>query len=346
MGAERGGQTHQPTDERGVRVISQVKTPETPKLPELLRIKPSRRALIVRLAKILLAAAAIAGPATHHQINYESELNLPAVGRDISSVPGFYWDLGKDTIADLLDKIQTVPETFDKNAIEQTVKAGPNGNAKAATEQQIQEFLNQVPPVFEEPKVGGYAPEIKMFLPVDLTDGSSIKIVNQLRNTKGGYNGGYFSSPDSHHSDFYSFSEPHIYIKEGGLFSLPLIAGAKTVELKVSANQYRISDIEIVYTLNDGQKLKGYLALWDNKYIPTDIFNSIPRYNPNVVKTATERDAIPGQEFDLTQNPIIPLFRASGGTTHVTLIFGNDQSGLSPTFEVDEGKVLYLPLSF
>ena len=90
--------------------------PEPPKTPFYKRLVEVLRKRAVHLG---LAAGAIGvgvgGPALYHQLNYEPEVTLPSVGRDIASVPGFYWNFGKGIIEDIrgqFNKETLVPSTF------------------------------------------------------------------------------------------------------------------------------------------------------------------------------------------------------------------------------------------
>lgn len=111
--------------------------PEVKRRPEKRYIQPGRKALYARLVGTLAALAATAGPAVNHQINDETQVNLPAITRDISSIPGFYWNLGKSAVKDiqgLFNKEIPVPTTFDINASKSSIEAGVNAVVVSKTE--------------------------------------------------------------------------------------------------------------------------------------------------------------------------------------------------------------------
>lgn len=287
-------------------------------------------------AKIALGLAIVGAEAGGVAIDQQID-NEPASLKNIAVQSATWpWDMGKTADEDIQGRFfgkETVSPIFGSNAGTQIVKTGPDGNAKAATPEQIQDFLNQTPPVFEKPKVGEQAPKVEILIPVNLENTSSIKIVQNHVDTKGG---------NEASMNYYYFDQTNFYLEKDSPFALPLVPGTKTVELKIEANQYRISDIVAIYTLNDGQTIKGNLALWGNNYIPTDTLKSIPRYDPNIVTSPSAREAIAGKKFDLKNNPHILLFKASD-PARITFTLQNEQSALSPTPKTDEGKALYQP---
>jgi hypothetical protein len=118
--------------------------PEKPQHPE------NRRGLYARLARVLLAIAGVGGPAVNHHINYEPEITPPAIGRDIASIPGFYWDLGKGAVEDIQRllglKEATVPPTFDNNA--ERIRVGDNNITRITPEEANEQGL--LTPTFDE----------------------------------------------------------------------------------------------------------------------------------------------------------------------------------------------------
>ncbi len=151
--AQRG--TEAQTFRIGAPPRDRVTTPVLPKRPEGVssdspepkkRPTTSRRAIIARLAGTLLAVATV-GPAIDHHINYESELNLPAVGRDVASIPGFYLNLGNsaiDGIQGLFNRETPVPippDVFDNNALGGTISSE---NTVALSQEEIKRTL---PPI-------------------------------------------------------------------------------------------------------------------------------------------------------------------------------------------------------
>ncbi len=319
-GARRGIFRTTPTRERTpTPVLPEVAPSSTPsRQPE--KDPKTKKPLIQRLVnnlalRIVLAGTALAGT------GYAAYEIFPPIQRIVDQQVLERFGL-KET---------PVPPTFDNNAVEQIVKAGPNGNAQRATPEQIQKFLQETPPVLEKPKVGEHASKIKMLFPVDLENAKNVKIINSIVDTKGG---------NSSSTNYYYFQEPNLYLSEGDLFNLPLIKGARTVDVKVSTNKYRMVDIVFSYHLNDGQTVKTRLALWGNNLpISTDILTNIPKYSPS--GNSVLDDVTPTQKFDLTENSSIPLFRASG-PTRITLILQNDQFGLGGSFETDNnGKLLH-----
>lgn len=248
----------------------------------------------------------------------------PAIQRAVDRV------LGKVGI-----DLEVPVKPFDPNLKEQVIRGGPDGNAKAATPQQIKEFLEATPPILEKPKSGERAPRIDMILPVDLADGSSVKIVNEIDDTRGGN--------ESYAGYYYSFERPNLYINEGGIFNLPLIKGAKTVEARMQINGIGVKVIEFTYTLHDERKIRADLTLVNDKAIPTDALNSIPTYDPSVFRSLSAREAIPARVFDLTQDSIVPLFRTTE-PTRVSFLIRNSESALGASLQTDQnGEPMYVP---
>lgn len=121
--------------------------PEIKKGPEK-QIQPSKKALYARLAGTLLALAATAGPATQHQITNETQVNLPAIGRDVASIPGFYWNFGKSTVEDISGlfgkKEIVVPSTFDPKASRGVI--GENNTVQV----NANEYEKVAPPLYKD----------------------------------------------------------------------------------------------------------------------------------------------------------------------------------------------------
>jgi hypothetical protein len=119
-------------------------TPEPEKSPEFpeRQGRSSKKAFIARLARVLLG-----GPAVNHHINYEPEITPPAIGRDIASIPGFYWDLGKGAVEDIQRllglKEATVPPTFDNNIEKQIMILKAGVNAIPVTIEEINSMSKQ-----------------------------------------------------------------------------------------------------------------------------------------------------------------------------------------------------------
>lgn len=277
-----------------------------------------RRVIVGATVGTISAVGAIA--ARQHHIETKQPLSPAGITRDIQAIPG--------QVADWLNPKIEVPLTFDPNASENIVKAGVN--AQPATPEQIQEFLNQTPPVFEEPKAGGFTPTIQMLLPVNLDDAKEVKIVKTYLENKG--------------ETAYYFSGNIISITGENIpFYIPLLPGAKKVGVKAEANAFGINSIDFLYYFNDGKIRGAVLNLGDRNFTPTDILKGIPQYNANVLKTKEKKDAVPTQEFDLSQNPLIDLFHVNGtAEMGFGVGNGNDSFNLSSSFATENGKALYL----
>lgn len=123
--------------------ISTKKAPPEIKEPPKKK-KLSRKTLGVRLAGAALVSAGIAGPAIHHQITTETELTPPAISRDITSIPGFYWDLSKGPIEDI-QRLFTQQKPIQEGSL--APKSGEvSPGWKILSEQQIRE-LAEIPKI-------------------------------------------------------------------------------------------------------------------------------------------------------------------------------------------------------
>jgi hypothetical protein len=271
-----------------------------------------KRALINPALRIALAATALGGGA------YAAYETIPAVHQPVDQHFSERFGLIEPEVSPI----------FDPNAKVNIVKTGVN--AIPATPEQIKEFIDRTPPTYETPKAGGSAPGIQMLIPINPETAKNFKIIQDSVDTKG-----------RNEPSYYYFDQSNLYIEKGAQVALPLIAGAKTAELKAIAySNQSIRIIEAIYTLEDGRKIKGTLSLWGTNYNYGDILNSVPKFDPNIVKSLAERDAIQGEKFNLSENPHIPLLAASG-PARITLTYSEEDLALSPTFAIDNGKALY-----
>lgn len=158
------------------------KQPETNPQPE-----SSRKALYVRLAGALLAIAATGGPATAHHIQNESAITPDAIGRDIASIPGFYWNVGKGAIEDIerligiKQKEAILPYDTSKTEI-QTITAGINAKSITdLTQEEIVSIFNDAISLQVAAKDQTIPPDagknnVKILLPAKLEDGKTVKL--------------------------------------------------------------------------------------------------------------------------------------------------------------------------
>lgn len=107
-----------------------------------------RNRLVQRLA--LATAVMVGGPAVYHHINYEPEVTPSAMVRDVRSVPGLYWDLGRSAVEDLsrrFNKEAVVPVPSD--VFDNSVKEGVIGESNIERVPQ-DEVIQQFPTAFEK----------------------------------------------------------------------------------------------------------------------------------------------------------------------------------------------------
>ncbi len=288
-------------------------------VPEALK-DPKKKPLIQKLGENLAVRVALAGTALAGAgvVAYET-------------IPQFQEAVHK-TIGLGNGEVQILPYN-PTSSKPQEIQTGPNGNARPITPEEIQTFINRVPPVFEETKSGEQAPKIKVVLSVDPEQAKQVRVTKSAQNTLNG-------------SESYYYDNLHIQIQgDNAPFSIPLIEGAKKVYVKTFINAGGISYIELSYHFNNGQIKHAWISFGDYNFTPTDVTNDIPTYKPKDLNGLSfeARNALPAKEFDLEKNPSVGLFYPKGTTDFAFILNVIDPYTLSPSLDTAGGDVLYLP---
>lgn len=331
-----------PPKERTAAPVPEPQVKPAPVPFEKRREKPppkKRLGLYFRLAGALLAMSA-GGTAIQHHIQEGEPLSPSGIMADVKGIlPTAEKNI--DSLAGMAGlNIHLEPEVAPYNPDStkaQTIKAGTDGNARPATPEEIENLLNQTPPAYgERPKHGEQAPKIKMILPVNPEDAKRVNIrISPPRNAKE-----------------YQFNFLYMQIRGDDVpFYLPLMEGAKKADVKTVMYSWGgISGIELRYYLADGKQIAFRINFADLNFTPTPILESTPQYNPNIVKTHSEVEALPAKEFYLNPNSRIDLFHSKGTTNLVIMVSSinatsyGDSFALSPSLETSaEGVPLYLP---
>src|SRR3989304_9686408 len=225
------------------------------------KIKPKKHKLGIAAKIGIAAAVGIAAFEGGGMAYSELTNNEPISGHTLQADAMHPWDIG----------LENILPTFDNNAETNYIKAG--NNAAPASQENVQQLLNQKPPVLTKPEVGGYAPIAKMLLPFNPENAKNVKIVKeylQMRN-----------------SDSYYYGIENVFIQGQDVpVYIPLIEGAKNVNIKAWDYGYGIIGIDMDYSLNDGQKWRVTLNFADTNFAPTDILKNIPKYNPSTFKNS------------------------------------------------------------
>jgi len=273
---------------------------------------------------ILLLIVAILGVAAY-ELGIHRIINVPGIHQHIEVLSTFDNNPPMNTIKNH----DTGEIYYESNPI--IIKAGVN--AVPATQEDITNFQNQTPPIYEETPNGAHDPYINVIFPIDPENAESVQLIKSIvEDTHGNVDYPY------HIIDNWEIS-----IKGDGMLTIPLIEGARKVTAKVavvSAINPQIDRMFLTYQLNDGREVEGILYFDYKNFIPTDILKSIPTYVPS--GDSSIDDINPVEEFDLSQNPSIPLLHYSGSTyLGISLGTGQAGGGLSPVFETKNGKLLY-----
>lgn len=165
--------------------------PQAKNGPEKQNIQPSRKGLYARLAGALLVLAATGGPAVDNHIKNEPEVTLPAVGRDVVSIPGFYWNFGKSAVDDIerlfgiKQKEIVLPYNSTKAEI-QTITAGINAKSITnITQEEIASLFSNAVSLRTTAKESVIPPDVgtnnvKILLPAKLEDGKTVKLSSRI----------------------------------------------------------------------------------------------------------------------------------------------------------------------
>jgi hypothetical protein len=222
---------------------------------------PFLKKTVVRVAGAILAAGAVlAGGA--YELGTHGIIDVPGIHQKID-----------------------VPSIYDGNSDKtQGIKAGPGGNAQPITIEAVKELINQVTPVFEQPKPGEQAPKVEMILPVN-PEKATVSVTRIPRQ------GGSESSP-------YYDSDEDIHISGvDAPFYLPIVTGAKKLSMTACGTNGVITYLELTYSLNNGQPLHARVNFGDTNYVFTDILKSVPTFNTN---RNYKIEDMPVKEFDLS----------------------------------------------
>lgn len=299
----------------------ETKPPYVPTLSERFRIASIRT--------ILAAAAIGAGLGAQHHVEYSEPLSPEGIAQDIGAIPltaqqdidrlarYFGWNIHLEPKTPPLDNGQIKP---------QHIKAGPEGNAEAATKEQIQTFVNKTTPLLEKPTNEKAAPIVNILLPLNPENTRDV-VVSKDALTQG-----------LRHNIYKKIQ----IIGTDVPFYIPIVEGAEKVAVKTAFNASGIRDIYLRYHLKNGQEIDMDVALGDNNFIPTNTMTNIPTYNPSVLKTQTERDTVPTKEFDLSQNPRVDLFHVLGSSLVSISGSWSGNIGVDISIATDGGKVQYI----
>lgn len=268
-----------------------IEVPEVKKRPE--PIQPKREALIIRLAGALLALAGTAGPAVHHQINSETQVNLPAVKRDIASIPGFYWNFGKSTVEDIYRLFKTkelaVPPTFDSNKTEipQYVQLGTN-TTSIENDQQLKQLLRDSIKPFENIQT----PNVSILFPVELDGNQPIGVTTHVDYSKNPTTGEKEASFINKWIDIKQKNSKIIIPVEGAeIFQLPPWVASKS-GLPLKSNTPHFQGVQIKFPGENGKPYILRIDTWYSSYASEqpvedvfklmDIAKNAPIWNDNV----------------------------------------------------------------
>lgn len=241
--------------------------PEIKRGPEKQKIEPNRKALYLRLVGVLAALAATAGPATHHQFTNETSINPPAVGRDIASIPGFYWNFGKSIVEDISRLFKTkelaVPPTFDssKTEIPQYVQLGTN-TASIENDQQLKQLLNDSMKPFENIQI----PNVSILFPVQMDGNQPVGVTSYID---------YSKNPTTGEKEA-SYSGKRIFnlrkgqkvivpVESAEIFQLPPWVASKS-GLPLKSNMPHFQGIKIKFPGENGKFYILDIYTWDNSY--------------------------------------------------------------------------------
>lgn len=311
--------------------VRNVQTPRIPKWEPKTHIPTlNERLRLAAAGRVLLIASALTsgGLATQHHIEHSEPISPAGITNDIKGiVPTAQKDIDALFNTNLAPK--KAVSAFDNNNLKsQHIAAGPYGNAEAATDQQIQDFINKTTPILKKSNPGEAAPVFNILLPLNPANATDI-VVNKEILDQG-----------LRHNIYQNIETKGKNVP----FYLPLVEGSNRVTARVVTNMAGISDIQLHYHLNNGQEIDVDLAFGNGFFAPTEIMKSIPTYDTRTINTQKDIAAVPTKEFDLSQNPHVVLFQTTGplNASISSSAAWNGNMDLNPNIATNGTKVQFI----